>query len=144
MHPALVDRDGAGNGASEVLIPNDVRRFVLTSIPSVPYLEALLLFDAEPEVEREAADVAGALYLQAHAAAELLTALRAAGFLQVVKPTETVPRYRYAPSGPAVTKTVARLAQAYASDLIGITNMIHDGTHKNAQRFADAFKLRKD
>ena len=29
-------------------IPEDVRRFVLTSIPSVPFLEALLLMRANP------------------------------------------------------------------------------------------------
>ena len=30
-------------------IPEDIRRFVLTSIPSVPFLEALLLMRAAPE-----------------------------------------------------------------------------------------------
>ncbi|MEJ7688483.1 MAG: hypothetical protein WKG52_16710 [Variovorax sp.] len=43
-----------------------------------------------------------------------------------------------------MTSIVAQMAQAYASNLIGITNLIHDATHKNAHRFADAFKLRKD
>lgn len=144
MHPALVHCDDAGHGATNVLIENDVRRFVLTSIPSVPYLEALLLFHAEPVVEREAAGVARALYLQESAAAELLMALQAAGFLQKTGPADAVHRYRYAPSDGAVTITVTRLAQAYVSDLIGITNLIHDATHKNAHHFADAFKLRKD
>ncbi|MEJ7688484.1 MAG: hybrid sensor histidine kinase/response regulator, partial [Variovorax sp.] len=48
VHPALVHCDHAGHGAPDVLIANDVRRFVLTSIPSVPYREALLLFNASP------------------------------------------------------------------------------------------------
>jgi hypothetical protein len=30
-------------------IPEDLRRFVLTSIPSVPFLEALLLMRADPD-----------------------------------------------------------------------------------------------
>ena len=44
-------------------LPVDVRRFVLTSIPSVPYLEALLLLRAEPQHAWTAGDLARRLKL---------------------------------------------------------------------------------
>jgi hypothetical protein len=36
-----------------------------------------------------------------------------------------------------------RLAEAYAQDLVMVTRLIHDSVQRNAQRFADAFRLRK-
>lgn len=123
-------------------IADDVRRFVLTSIPSVPYLEAALLFHARPATEHTTADVARALYMPERAAAELLQALQQAG---IVAPADGAPaRFRYAPADPGLAGTLDALAGAYAADLIGITTLIHDATQKKAQRFADAFKLRKD
>ena len=35
-------------------IPDDVRRFILTSVPSVPYLEAMLLLRGEPQAAWDA------------------------------------------------------------------------------------------
>lgn len=121
-------------------IPDDVRRFVLTSIPSVPYLEAALLFHEAPQLERHTAEVARALYLKDSAVEELLQGLCAAGVLV----QGDGGRYRYAPADDKLALAIERLARAYAADLVGITNLIHDATQKNAQRFADAFKLRKD
>src|SRR3569832_623955 len=48
MRPA---RAGPGHPrAMRPPIPDDVRRFILASVPSVPYLEAMLLLRAEPEL----------------------------------------------------------------------------------------------
>jgi hypothetical protein len=33
---------------------------------------------------------------------------------------------------------------AYRTEMIGMTHLIHDRTQKSAQRFADAFRLKKD
>jgi hypothetical protein len=123
-------------------LPDDVRRFILTSIPSVPYLEAALLLQRDPAARRTAAEVARALYLQERTAADLLAALSAAGVVAV--DADGPPRYSYAPRDEALATAMARLAEAYANDLVGVARLIHDATHKNAQRFADAFKLRKD
>jgi hypothetical protein len=123
-------------------IPDDVRRFVLTSIPSVPYLEAALLFHDAPPVERSAAEVARSLYMNERAATDLLEALVAAGLLATSDGGAGC--YRYAPADDALNEALGRLAAVYASNLVGVTNLIHDATQKSAQRFADAFKLRKD
>lgn len=121
-------------------LSEDVRRFVLTSVPSVPYLEAALLFHASPGQTLEAADVARRLYLRERSADELLSSLCQAGVL-----AEDGERgYRYAPRDDALVASLDALARAYAGDLIAVTNLIHDATQKSAHRFADAFKLRKD
>lgn len=64
------------------MIPDDVRRFVLTSIPSVPFLEAALLFHRSPQTERTHIEVAHSLYLPEQKAAELLQALCEARYPQ--------------------------------------------------------------
>lgn len=126
--------------AGDAVIPEDVRRFVLTSIPSVPHVEAALLFHREPRSEQTCAEVARALYLPEQRAAELLDQLCDAGIL-AVRAQEGF--YRFAPRDPALAEAIRRLAETYANDMIGVTHLIHDATGKSAQRFADAFRLRK-
>jgi DNA-binding IclR family transcriptional regulator len=122
-------------------IADDVRRFVLTSIPSVPYLEAALLLRADPATARAASDLARLLYLPEREATELLHRLHESG---VVAPNPQAPdAWHYAPS-PELGAAFDALALAYSQDLIAITQLIHDATQKKAHRFADAFKWRKD
>ena len=123
-------------------ISNDLKRFILTSVPSVPHLEAALMMHAQPGASRTAAEVAARLYVPEKVAAELLRSLCSASILQC--DDGQPPQYRFEPGNRALDETLASLAQAYADDLVGVTKLIHDATQKNAQRFADAFKLRKD
>jgi hypothetical protein len=76
-------------------IPEDVRRFILTSITSVPYLEAMLLLRNEPAQSWDRRSVAQRLYISEKAAAELLADLCAAGFLVVTEHETSM--YRYHP-----------------------------------------------
>jgi hypothetical protein len=128
--------------AGYAVVPEDVRRFVLTNIPSVSYLEAALLFHRAPQVECTRVDVARALYLPEQSSAQLLEALCEAGILELHSGAEV--RYRYAPRDAALGAAIERLAEVYASDMIGVTRLIHDSTQKSAHRFAEAFKLKKD
>ncbi|GIZ53119.1 hypothetical protein [Noviherbaspirillum aridicola] len=121
-------------------IPDDVRRFILTSIPSVPYLEALLLLRAEPAQPWDAATLARRLYLGEKQAAGLLQQLHEA---QLLEPAEEG-GYRYRPVSDDLDAMVGRVALAYSSRLVEITNLIHSATGKKAQHFADAFLWRKD
>lgn len=123
-------------------IPDEIRRFVLTSIPSVPSLEAALLLQAEPARRYTAAEVAARLYVPERAAAELLQALCAAGLVECADPAAGP--FRYAPRDAALAASMTSLAALYAENLVGVTTLIHDATQKSARRFADAFKLRKD
>ncbi len=119
-------------------IPDAVRRFLLTSVPSVPYLEALLVFHRQPDACLAAPDVARLLYLPERTATELLQALCESGVL-----AREAGGYRYAPE-PGLARLIDELAATYAVNLIDVTNLIHDATQKNAYLFADAFKVRKD
>lgn len=119
-------------------IDDDVRRFVIASIPSVSYLEAALLFRRQP-IRRSIADTARALYISEREASDVLEALCLAGVL-----SQEGSFFDYRPRDDRLADMLDRLARAYATNLVGITNLIHDKTHRNARRFADAFRLRKD
>jgi hypothetical protein len=118
-----------------------LRRFILTSIPSVPFLEAALLFQRQPQRPRDADDLAAALYIPRVKAAELLEALQSAG---VVAAASDAQACTFAPRDAELAAMLVELANAYRTDMIGVTHLIHDATQRNAVRFADAFKLRKD
>ena len=115
----------------------DLRRYILTSVPSVPYLEAVLLLRGEPEHEWGAGQLARRLYVPDRTAAELVVLLRDSG----VAAGEG--RVRYAPTAE-LRELLDRLAQAYATDLVGVSSLIHSRIDRRARQFADAFRFRKD
>lgn len=121
-------------------IPDAVQRFVLTSIPSVPFLEALLLLQDMPDVRWDAAALARRLYLSERASALLLDELQASGFIGSDAPGI----YHYAPRSDDIRELIMIVKDVYAKNLVGISNLIHAKTNRKAYQFADAFKLRKD
>lgn len=123
-------------------IPDEVRRFILTSIPSVPYLEALLLLRKNTEQAWDGKALAQRLYIGEPAADALLLALHDAGLLR--REAGDQGGYRYAPGAEAIRQIIDQLADIYSRHLVETTNLIHSRTGKKAQQFADAFKLRKD
>lgn len=120
-------------------VPDDVRRFVLTSVPSVPYAEAVLLLRRHPDRAFGAGDLARALYITEKAAQDLLLHAEQTGVAQA-----GADGHRYLPRDPALGEAWDRFAACYASDLIRVTQLIHGATQKGAQLFADAFKLRRE
>lgn len=120
-------------------IPEDLRRFVLSSIASVPHLEALLLLRSGQGWN--AAALAERLYVSDKAAAIVLADLCRDG---MCVPDAGGLRYHYQPASPYLAGTIDRLAALYASQLLAITHLIHSRLDRKAQQFADAFKWRKD
>ena len=120
-------------------IPDDVRRFILTAIPSVPYLEALLLLRGSGETGASAATLAAGLYLSETAAASLLAQLRAAGVAE--QNPGAAGTLRYAPAA-ALASLIDRLAAVYADNLVGVSMLIHS-TSASAAR-AEAFRIKND
>jgi DNA-binding MarR family transcriptional regulator len=118
-------------------IPDDVRRFILTSVPSVPYLEAMLLLRAGPAADWQATDLARRLYIPQQKAEELLQQLVDAGFV-----SNEGPCWRWRP-GPEGAALVDQLARIYADELVEVTELIHTREERRARQFADAFRLRK-
>jgi hypothetical protein len=124
------------------VFPNDVRRFILTSIPSVPYLEALLLLRAAPDQDWDGKKVAQRLYMSEKAAGALLDGLHAANI--AIAAQQKAGSYRYGPAPEELRQIIDLVAVTYSRQLVAVTNLIHSKTSKKAQQFADAFKLRKD
>lgn len=124
-------------------LPEDVRRFILTSVPSVPYLEAILLLRADPEVLWDVPRMAARLYVAERQSAEVLTALAAAG-IALSEDQGEIALFRYAPATAELRDLLDALAQAYSTHLVGVTHLIHSRTENRAQQFAKAFRLRKD
>jgi len=128
-------------------IPEDLRRFVLTSIPSVPFLEALLLLRADPAQEWHSDMLAQRLYVRERTAHTLLEDLCRAGMVAPCADTPGVDApgcYQYRPGSPQLGERIDALAELYAKHLVEVTHLIHSSLDRKAQQFADAFKLRKD
>jgi len=123
-------------------IPEDIRRFVLTSIPSVPFLEALLLMHADPARPWRRDTLAQRLYVREKMAEGLLADLCAAGMAAPCN--QSADAYCYRPDGEALRERIDRLADLYATHLVEVTLLIHSSLDRKAQQFADAFKWRKD
>lgn len=123
-------------------VPDDIRRFVLTSISSVPYLEAMLLLRSAPDTPWDATQVARRLYIAEKSAGELLSALHAANVVRAT--TGNPPAYVYEPASDDLRNVIDRLADVYAARLKEVTNLIHSRIEKQAQQFADAFRLRQE
>jgi hypothetical protein len=124
-------------------IPEDLRRFVLTSIPSVPFLEALLLMRADPEQPWSRDSLARRLYVREKVAEGLLAELCRSG-MAAPCPDASAGACRYRPREPALRERIDRLADLYATHLVEVTHLIHSSLDRKAQQFADAFKWRKD
>jgi hypothetical protein len=119
-------------------IPDEVRRFILTSVPSVPYLEAMLLLRGEPGIAWDAPTLARRLYVPQNGAADVLRQLAEAGFVTVESECW---HWRPAPEAAAL---VDQLATVYSENLLGVTELIHSRQDRRAHQFADAFRLRRE
>lgn len=120
-------------------LPADVRRFILTSVPTVPYLEAVLLLRADPAQAWTAPRLAQRLYVSERTATELVLQLCEGGVAQPA----TGGGVRFAP-GPELSGVLDHVADAYAAHLMSVTDLIHSRLDRRAHQFADAFRFRKD
>ncbi|MEO8343843.1 MAG: hypothetical protein ABI536_08470 [Gallionella sp.] len=116
--------------------PDDLRKFILTRIPSVPYLESLILLRNDPSIAWDPKSLARRVYVSEKKAEELLSELQKAGFVNVVETN----MYRFEQSSKELSAMCDRLADVYSTNIVGVTNLIHSTASKPAQHFADAFK----
>jgi hypothetical protein len=68
---------------SKPALPDDLGRFILTRIPSVPYAEAMLLMRRNPATSWDAQRLARLLYVSDVQALDLLRRLFEAGFVTI-------------------------------------------------------------
>ena len=126
---------------SQSSLPPDITRFVLTSIPSVPHLEAMLLLHQDAVVSWCAKDLGQRLYIPEKNAEALLQELTEVEMLIYDGDTQT---YRFSPASAALRELIDKLAVVYTKNIVEISNLIHSKSSSQVQQFADAFKLRKD
>jgi hypothetical protein len=120
-------------------LPEELRVFLLRNVPSIPFVEALLIFRGLGGDPLATEALARRLYVPERDAAHIVEQLRAA---QVIQPAAGA-SHRYDPN-PAIVDVLELLARHYRSNLLEVTSLIHSRTGRMAQQFADAFKIRKD
>ncbi|MEJ6023592.1 hypothetical protein [Ramlibacter sp. PS4R-6] len=120
-------------------IPDDVRRFVLTSVGSVPFLEALLLLRAHPDEGWSPSELARRLYVAPPLGEELLAQLVDAGLASTSGDGKS---WRWN-AGTALSQTIDELAGIYSENVVDVTELIHSRQERRAHQFADAFLLRR-
>jgi hypothetical protein len=121
-------------------IPDAVRRFVLTSLPSVPHLETLLLLWREQDRAFAVEEIAGRLYVSTSVARTLANELTQAELLSAV---DGGARFR-ARTEPAELRTLLdELDRTYARHVRAVAELIHSNLGRKAASFANAFYWRK-
>lgn len=123
-------------------IPDDVSRFILLAVPSVPYLEAMLLLRREQAQPWSYKELAARIYVNEKLAQSILSGLNEQGIVALTD--QELQLYEFRPATDELAETIARVADVYSRNLIGVTNLIHSKTSKKAMQFADAFIWRKD
>jgi hypothetical protein len=115
----------------------EVDRFILDEIDTVPQLEALLLLWKTRPRWWKHDDLAAALYISADATREVIELLGKMGLVT----RNNAGEYAYA----AGTKDalIAAVAETYSRELVRISRMIHDKAPSAIRAFADAFRFKK-
>ena len=109
------------------------------AVEPVAFDPLLELVRAEPGEPWTAARLARRLYVDENGAARLLRDLDEAGLLQ---PSGN--GHRFEPVDAALATVVAELDAIYARRVVEVAELIHSSSDRKAQRFADAFRLRKE
>jgi len=123
-------------------IPDELRRFLLTGMISIPHVEAILQLRQQPSPTWNAESLGLRIYVPAARAKLLLSDLSAIGVVKEDADAQGV--YAYAPATPGLAALLDQLVKAYSEQLIAVTKLIHTAEDRKAQDFADAFRFRKE
>jgi Mn-dependent DtxR family transcriptional regulator len=113
-----------------------VRRFVLTSIPSVPHIETLLMLFREADRDWTTDEVARRLFITPQRAQAVIDDLCRADLLDCETEQR---RYRSRRDPPSLASLLSELDAAYTRHLREVTALIHSNVERKAERFAQAF-----
>jgi hypothetical protein len=123
-------------------LPQDVLRFLLDRIESVPHLEALLLLWQAPEQSWSPEQIATRVYVAPETAEVLLEDLSRAGMIAVERGTPAC--YRYDPAWDASSQLMPQVAATYGRQLVRVAQLIHSKASLGVREFARAFQIKKD
>ena len=124
------------------VIPEEVVLFITERIETVAELEGLLILRQDPSHSWNPQSLATRLYISEEQSGAVLHALSQNGLAMVVE-GETQ-QYRYGPKSGELDHLVVRIAEIYSRHIVPVTNLIHAKAKHKVQRFADAFRIRKD
>jgi Mn-dependent DtxR family transcriptional regulator len=123
-------------------IADQIRRFILNSIPSIPYLEAILLLRENPKGQMNANELSKRLFISLASTSDILKQLCDAHIVIVV--SDNPVSYQYHPETQELKNLIDQLSEIYSKNLIEVTNLVHSNTNRKAHKFADAFLWKKD
>jgi predicted ArsR family transcriptional regulator len=117
---------------------DEVDRFILGEIESVPHLEALLLLWKRQPDQWSIQQMAEALYISPEAAQPILLDLKQRGFAKLESG-----RYSYHATAQR-DELIAKVDRIYRRELVRISTMIHTKPSAAVRAFARAFRFTKD
>lgn len=119
-----------------------IDRFILDEIDSVPQLEALLLIWNNRPKEWSIEDMARALYVSSEVAQTILKDL--ASRRLIVEVSGSRGQYTLLAESPEKLVMLAALDRTYRRELVRISTMIHSKASRAVRDFARAFRFTKD
>lgn len=122
-------------------IPDEVLRFILARIDTVPHLEALLLMWQNAASEWTEEQVASRIYVPVKTARVVLDDLVRQG---LVRHAGNGSAYRYDPEGDAAAQILPKVADAYSKHLVRIATLIHSKASASVREFARAFQIKNE
>lgn len=124
-------------------LPTELRSFLLR-LPSIPYLEAIVLLQGSPREVWKSDMLATRLYVPERTALRIMSDLCASGICQRANGHKD--QYLYQPESENLNTLISNLVDYYAKNLIEVTNLIHANTNsqEKAQEFANAFIWKKN
>lgn len=120
---------------------NDVDRFLLENIDTVPHLEALLLLRNSCPAAWSVEEMAERLFLGAESAKDILNNLVRQHLIVVV--SRSPESYCYEPE-PSRERIISAVDLAYRRELVRISMLIHSKPSAAVREFARAFRIKKE
>lgn len=120
----------------------EVLRFILDYLESVPHLEALLLIWQNQTTVWHPDMLAARVYVSPAIGRAILEDLARHGLLRAVP--EQRGAYMYEPAWDAERGILPRLAELYRRQLIQVTKLIHSKGSASVREFARAFQIKKE
>lgn len=121
---------------------DEVLRFVLDEIDTVPELEALLLLWQNRPAAWNAADIARRLYIDPNQAQALLAHLSRKGM--VAADPDRADFYRYESRSAERDQLMGRTEAVYRRQIVRISTLIHSKPSSAVRDFARAFRFTKE
>ena len=127
--------------ASPISLPEDVRRLIAASLPSVERLEILLLLNDDRQRTWTVEELQAQIRSSRESIQQNVSALVAASLATAEGTTPTHMRFRA--SADPLQATVESLAQLYRMRRVSVIEAIYADRRSDVQSFSDAFHLRK-